>query len=106
MAIRSGDSATEEGERYYALLSTQVRRYYSASDTIPEAERSSLKASVMLKLSREGNVLELAMVSPSGNTIFDSAVLATIKKASPFSPPPAHLRGVLQSEGVILDFSP
>jgi TonB family protein len=102
----SGDSAIAEGERYYAMLSTQVRRYYSASDTIPETERSSLKASVMLRLGREGNVLELALVSPSGNATFDSAVLATIKKASPFSPPPSHLRAVLQSEGVILDFSP
>ena len=101
-----GDSAIAEGERYYALISTQVRRFYRASNTIPENERAALKAQVKIRLSRVGEVLELAMVSPSGNDLFDSAVLTTIRQASPFSPPPTHLRDSLQRDGVILDFRP
>jgi TonB family protein len=101
-----GDSATAEGERYYALVSAQVHRFYRASNTIPENERASLKAQVKLRLGRVGEVLELSMVAPSGNDLFDSAVLATIRQASPFSPPPAHLRDSLQHDGVILEFRP
>ncbi len=43
---------------------------------------------------------------PAATTLFDSAVLAAVKKASPFSPPPDHLRDALQKSGIVLEFSP
>jgi TonB family protein len=101
-----GDSAIAEGERYYALLSTQVRRNYNVADTIPETERLHLKAQVQMRLGRAGEVLETRLVATSGNDLFDSSVLAAVKKASPFSPPPAHLRDALQKQGVVLEFRP
>jgi TonB family protein len=102
----NGDSATAEGERYYALLSTQVRRNYNVADTIPEAERLYLKAQVQMRLGRAGEVLETRLASASGNDLFDAAVLAAVKKASPFSPPPDHLRDALQKQGIVLEFHP
>jgi len=102
----SGDSATAEGERYYALLSTQVRRNYNVADTIPEAERMYLKAQVKMRLGRAGEVLEASLSNASGNDQFDAAVVAAVKKASPFSPPPDHLRDPLQKHGVVLEFRP
>jgi TonB family protein len=101
-----GDSATAEGERYYALLSTQVRRNYSVAESIPEAERLYLKAQVQVRLARNGEVLESRLTAASGNDLFDSAVLSAVKKASPFSPPPDHLRDALQKQGVVLEFRP
>lgn len=101
-----GDSATAEGERYYALLSTQVRRNYSVAEAIPETERLYLKAQVQVRLARTGEVLESRLSSASGNDLFDSAVLSAVKKASPFSPPPDHLRDALQKQGVVLEFRP
>ncbi|MDC0709755.1 energy transducer TonB [Stigmatella sp. ncwal1] len=101
-----GDSAIAEGERYYALLSTQVRRNYNVADTIPETERLHLKAQVQMRLGRTGEVLETRLVATSGNDLFDSSVLAAVKKASPFSPPPDHLRDALQKQGVVLEFRP
>jgi TonB family protein len=101
-----GDSATAEGERYYALISTQVRRNYSVAESIPEAERLYLKAQVQVRLARTGEVLESRLTSASGNDLFDSAVLSAVKKASPFSPPPDHLRDALQKQGVVLEFRP
>jgi TonB family protein len=101
-----GDSATAEGERYYALLSTQVRRNYNVAESIPEAERMYLKAQVQVRLARTGEVLESRLTTASGNDLFDSAVLSAVKKASPFSPPPDHLRDALQKQGVVLEFRP
>jgi TonB family protein len=101
-----GDSATAEGERYYALISTQVRRNYSVAESIPEAERLYLKAQVQVRLARNGEVLESRLTAASGNDLFDSAVLSAVKKASPFSPPPDHLRDALQKQGVVLEFRP
>jgi TonB family protein len=101
-----GDSATAEGERYYALLSSQIRRNYSVAETITKEERLSLKAQVQMRLGRAGEVLEATLASSSGNGLFDAMVLAAIKKAAPFSPPPEHLRDSLQKQGVVLELSP
>lgn len=99
-----GDSAVQEGERYYGLLTSAVRRYYDVSNTIDEAERLRLKAQVRIKLSEKGEVLDVDLSKPSGNEIFDSAVLAAVKKAAPFPPPPPHLRTEVKA-GVTFAFS-
>ncbi len=101
-----GDSSTAEGEQYWGLLSAQVRRNYDVSDTIPEAERTHLTAQVLLLIGRRGQVLRVQLAKSSGNSLFDSAVLSAIKKASPFSPPPDHLRASLEKSGVVLEFRP
>ena len=101
-----GDSATAEGERYYGLLSVQVKRRYDVSDTIPESERMHLRAQVALRISRSGEVIDTKLMRSSGNELFDAAVLAAVKRASPFSPPPEPLRSALQRDGVVLEFRP
>ena len=101
----NGDAAREEGERYFGIISGQVRRYYDVSNTIPEAERRTLKAEVSMRVSSTGEASEVRIKKGSGNQLFDDAVLSAVKKAAPFSPPPEHLRKVLQG-GVTLVFSP
>lgn len=102
----NGNSATAEGERYFGLISSQVTRNYNVADTIPEDERLRLVAQVSMRLSRTGEVLEARLAKSSGNPLFDSAVLAAVKKASPFSPPPDPLRDTLQKNGITLEFRP
>ncbi|XXF76611.1 TonB family protein [Myxococcaceae bacterium GXIMD 01537] len=103
----NGDSATEEGERYYGLLSSQIRRHYSVADTIPESERLHLKAQVAIRLGRKGELVgEPSLAKSSGNEVFDAAVLVAVRKAAPFSPPPDHIRDPLQKSGVVLEFRP
>jgi TonB family protein len=101
-----GDSATAEGERYWALLSAQVRRNYDVSQTIPEQERLHLKAQVLVMIGRSGELQRAQVIRPSGNSMFDNAVLAAVKRTAPFSPPPDHLRDALQRKGVALEFRP
>jgi TonB family protein len=101
-----GDSATAEGERYFALLSSQIRRNYDVAESISKEERASLRAQVKVRLGRAGEVVESALALSSGNDLFDAIVLAAVKKAAPFSPPPQHLRDLLQKQGVVLEFSP
>jgi TonB family protein len=99
-----GDSARQEGERYYGAVTSQVRRYYDVSQTISEQERMFLKAEVFFRVSRSGEVVEVKLSKRSGNELFDSAVLAAVRRAAPFAPPPDHLRKVLETEGFILEF--
>jgi TonB family protein len=102
----NGDSATQEGERYYGLLKAQVQRNYDVSQTIPEQERLHLRAQVIVLIGRTGEVLKVQLASSSGNALFDASVLAAVKKASPFAPPPDHLRNALQRRGIALEFRP
>lgn len=102
-----GDSATQEGERYLGLISRQVQRYYDVSSTISEQERMYLRATLRFRISRSGELVgSPTIVKTSGNALFDSAVLAAVKKANPFAPPPEHLRSELQSRGFEVEFTP
>jgi TonB family protein len=101
----NGDSDVQEGERYYALLSAQVRRNTNVSDTIPEQERLHLSALVSIKLGKAGELLESKLAKSSGNDLFDSAVMSAVRKAAPFSPPPEHLRATM-ADGAIFKFTP
>lgn len=103
---KDGDSAKQEGERYFGLLSAVVKRNYDVSDTIPEAERRTLKATVVIRLGDTGELLDVDLSKSSGNELFDAAVTGAVKKAAPFGPPPEHLRASLKKSGVQLVFSP
>ena len=102
----NGDSATQEGERYFGLLRAQVQQHYDVSQTIPEQERLHLKAQVLVQIGRTGEVLRVQLAKASGNQLFDNSVVNAVKKASPFSPPPEHLRDALQQRGIALEFRP
>lgn len=99
-----GDSAVQEGERYFGLLKSVVQRNYDVSDTIPEAERRTLKAEVALWIGAGGELVDVKLMKPSGNELFDSAVVGAVKKASPFAPPPGHLVESLKKQGVAIVF--
>jgi len=101
-----GDAARQEGERYYALITSVVKRNYDVSNTIPEAERRTLHAVVAIRLGAAGELLDLALKKGSGNEQFDSAVLGAVKKTAPYPPPPAHLKDTLRSSGIAFDFTP
>lgn len=102
----NGDSAKQEGERYFGLLNSVVKRNYDVSNTIDEAERRRLRAEVALRIGTGGELLEATLTKPSGNELFDSAVLGAVKKAAPFSAPPEHLRDALKKSGVAFVFTP
>lgn len=100
----NGDSAVQEGERYFGLLKSVVQRNYDVSDTIPEAERRTLKAEVALYIGAGGELLDVKLSKPSGNDLFDAAVVGAVKKAAPFAPPPPHLAESLKKQGVAIVF--
>ncbi len=102
----NGDSAKQEGERYYGLLSSVVKRNYDVSNSIAESERRRLHAVVLVRIAPTGELLEVKLTTPSGNELFDGAVVEAVKKAAPFTAPPDHLRDDLKKRGVPFDFTP
>ena len=102
----NGDAAVAEGEAYYARLRAQITRFYDVSQTIPESERIRLRAQVSINISRSGQLERARLAKSSGNDLFDSAVMAAVKRAAPFAPPPPHLRDALSKDGVVFQFVP
>jgi TonB family protein len=98
-----GDAARAEGERYFGMLRAQVTRFYTLSNAIPEDERQRLRALVTIRIGRRGELLNVELAKESDNEQFNSAVLAAVKRAAPFSPPPAHLLEMVQG-GISLNF--
>lgn len=103
---RNGDSAKAEGERYFGLLKAQIQRYYDLPNTLSDQERLRLKALVHIFIGHGGQLIKVKAESSSGNGLFDEAVVTATKRASPFPPPPDTLREKLQSDGVVLAFTP
>ena len=101
-----GDSARQEGDRYLALITAQVKRHYDVSQTISPEQRMALRAEVFIRISRTGEVMETKLSRASGNDLFDAAVIAALKRASPLSPPPAATVNEFQRQGVTLVFKP
>ena len=77
----------------------------TVSETIPADERIRLRTVVRLRVARDGNLVSVDVVKPSGNALYDNAVLTAVKRAEPFSPPPEHLRDLLK-RGVSMEFEP
>lgn len=101
-----GDSAKQEGEKYYGLIKAQVHHKYDVTNAIPESERIQLKADVVIRLDAVGAIIDIKLVRESGNALFNDAVLSAIKKAAPFGAPPVPLRNALKKDGVQLRFTP
>jgi TonB family protein len=52
-------------------------------------------ASVAFTIDRKGNVLSSKIATSSGSSVLDAEVLALVKRAAPFPPPPADARADL-----------
>jgi protein TonB len=101
-----GNSATQEGDPYFGLIDRNVHRHFNVPAAIPEADRKALKTLVWIKLSAAGALEGVKVATSSGNSLYDNAVLAAVKKAEPFPKPPDHLRDELTRTGVTLEFTP
>ena len=55
--------------------------------------RQALVARVAMQLEPDGRVLNIELVSPSGNSEFDESVLRAVRKSSPVPPAPSSVYG-------------
>lgn len=102
-----GGDASEagEGDRYLALVERALRDSYVLPATISERDRIRLKATVVLYLDADGQVLRHAFESRSGDAAFDAALERAIRAAR-IPPPPAELRSKYRTEGLGVVYRP
>jgi colicin import membrane protein len=93
--ITSGNSFTGISRlrvnEYYENLVAKINEHFIVPEWLNNAD---LKASVVIELDERGYVVKKNIQTSSGNSAFDSACLAAVTEASPFSQPPDEVRGV------------
>lgn len=98
-------SEASAGDQYLALVVRSLRESYVLPATISERDRMHLKATVVLYLDADGQVLRYAFESKSGNGAFDAALERAIRAAR-IPPPPTELRKKYRTEGLGVVYQP
>ena len=70
---------------YKADVETLIKSYWSYPDI---GNQKKLEAVVLVKVKKDGTVLETSFIKRSGNNIFNESVLKAIEKAKPLPPLP------------------
>jgi len=63
-----------------------------------------LRATALIKIDEDGNLIFKQIVTSSGNSIYDEKVMEAIVDSAPFSPPPSKFKKIVFYEGVQLAF--
>lgn len=90
-----------EFDRYLGSIETKIREEWNLPQWLRD---SDYRAEAVVLIDDRGLVIHKQVTRPSGNDIFDSAVLTAIDRASPFPEPPARLRAVLATRGLVFRF--
>ena len=90
---KDGDSATAgQVNAYLGSLHHAVKQHYVVPSVIQPGECLRLVATVMVRISLTGEVMEARVSKGSGSDFFDAAVVAAVKGASPLPAPPPNMR--------------
>lgn len=99
------DSATGRGgwslqestmmSTYLEEVRSRVRANWSYAGS-SRAERTPPEAVVLLKVQRDGTVLEANLKRRSANTLFDQSVLRAVQRSDPLPPFPAEFRKTVE----------
>ena len=90
-------------ERYFFAVQAAVKGHWHRPVALSEQDFQVLRAQVRVRISGDGELLEVVVVKGSGNELFDTAALAAVRDAAPFAPPPASLSQAIE-KGVVFDF--
>jgi colicin import membrane protein len=101
--FENGTDDSTVGDLYWARVVDRVRHFYVVPNTIPEAERRKLVASLKITIGADGTILEVSTETGSGNATFDRALQDAVHKMRALPPVPAHLQRQAR-DGVVLEF--
>jgi colicin import membrane protein len=103
--LAAGNSLTGlekiEYDQYFDELEKKIHGAWSIPQWLADID---LKAQVLVLIDDKGDVLRKTFKKSSGNEIFDAKVLEAIDASSPLPPPPARLRGLLSTSGIVFNF--
>ncbi|MGZ3722737.1 MAG: TonB C-terminal domain-containing protein [Bdellovibrionales bacterium] len=88
-------------DKYYDELKDKLHSSWSVPQWLADAD---FKAKVLVLIDERGYVVKKTMKVSSGNDIFDAKAMEAVDNSSPFPAPPARLRGLLSTNGIVFNF--
>lgn len=76
--VRGGTAAEASGDPYILAIMAAVVERWSVPTMLTPGELSKLQAAACLKIDEEGRLVEFKITEPSGNSLFDGSLLATL----------------------------
>ena len=90
------------GNTYITRVKDAIMRRYHVPKIITRSQCRQLKAIALIKIARDGLIVDMRIETTSGSTIFDNAVLRAIKLARRLPPPPSELAERMLKDGIEL----
>ena len=88
-------------ESYQGELETHIRSHWNLPEWLANG---NFKATVLIKINRNGGILAKLFVLKSGNELFDHQVKTTLEKANPLPAPPNNLASYYANKGIKVNF--
>lgn len=88
-------------QNYLADLDRHVKSFWKLPEWLA---RKSYSAQIRVFINRQGVLLNTKLIRPSGNPDYDEMVIAAVKKADPFPPPPEKFEAIVSIDGMLLGF--
>jgi hypothetical protein len=89
---RAGTSSEASGDPYIAALKDQIGTAWRVPTTIPDDVAAKLVAIACLKIADNGALSSYQLDKGSGNSQFDSSLMATLSTIRQLPPPPDRFR--------------
>ena len=104
--VEDGDALIKQkGNEYLTKIWGAIKARWEVPDLISSKERMFLKADVVIYIDASGKLIDIKFKKKSKNSLYDSAVEGTIKRAAPFPPPPPELADTYAEDGIEIPFS-
>ena len=103
--IAKGDSATGDLNDvlmygYFTRVRSHIKMFWNLPRFLAD---KNYKATVVIEVNPEGNIMRIRLEKSSGNESFDQVVIETIRLSSPLPRPPQELQSLLR-QGVGFNF--
>lgn len=96
----STDSAQLQANPYFNTVKELIRSYWQVP-TWMNAE--GLNTQITIKIGINGELSDIQITKPSGNSDFDKLAYQAVRDSAPFTPPPLAVKDLVQN-GVVLSF--
>jgi len=95
-----------KGNLYIRQISALIRRNWRIPSLIAAEELAALKAEIFFRITPEGEIYDLRLVTPSGNRHFDASVLEAVKLTAAIPlPDDKKLKKYVLTEGLQWQFT-
>ncbi len=90
-----------QASSYLEVIDQNIKKFWSLPQWLIN---KPYKAQLLVKFSRQGQILSLKIISSSGNSSYDQYCMQAVEKAAPFPSVPDKLTEKFSVDGVVIGF--